>query len=123
MLVTDGTVDFLRQKYPSLKIIQSVKNYGLHKGFNVGVRCSKGEIVIGVDQDCVLMDDQVITKLLNILTRTKSLGIIAFNVKNYYSKKNAWDDPSVFIKEGESGKGYPRLAYNGFWFCFLKGCI
>jgi len=53
---TDGTVDVLKQKYPLLKIIPLDENFGLHKGFNVGVKCAKGEIIIGMDQDCVLMD-------------------------------------------------------------------
>lgn len=116
---TDGTVNILRQKYPLLKIIQLDKNYGLHKSFNMGVKYAEGGIIIGVDQDCILMDDGVIDKVVNYFKGNQKLGILAFNVKNYYSKKNAWDDP-IILKEGQSEKGYPCLAYNGCGFAFLK---
>lgn len=115
----DGTVDVLKQKYPLVKILPLDKNYGLHKGFNVGVKRANGEIIIGIDQDCVLMDENVIKKVVKNFKENRKLGIIAFNVKNYYSQENAWDNPQ-FLKEGKLEKGYPCPAYNGCGFAVLK---
>jgi len=116
---TDGTVDILRQKFPLIKIMPLDKNYGLHKGFNIGVKSAKGEIIIGIDQDCVLMDESVIDKVIRCFKENRKLGIVAFNVKNYYSRKNAWDNPR-FLKEERLKEGYPCFAYNGCGFAVLK---
>lgn len=116
---TDGTVDLLKQKYPSVRIILLDKNYGLHKGFNVGVKHTKGKIIIGIDQDTVLMDESVIKKVVEYFKGNRKLGIIAFNVKNFYSKEDSWDNPR-FLKNGELKDGYPCLAYNGCGFAVLK---
>jgi hypothetical protein len=116
---TDGTVEILREEFPLITIIPLDKNYGLHKGFNVGVKCAKGEIIIGVDQDCVLMDENVIKKVVKYFEGNRKLGIIAFNVKNYYSKEDSWDNPR-FLKKNGLDEGYPCVAYNGCGFAVLK---
>lgn len=116
---TDGTVEILREEFPLITIIPLDKNYGLHKGFNAGVKYTKGEIIIGVDQDCVLMDENVIKKVVKNFKENQKLGIIAFNVKNYYSQENAWDNPR-FLKEGKLRRGDPCLDYNGCGFAVLK---
>lgn len=116
---TDGTVDILREKFPPITIIPLDRNYGLHKGFNAGVKCAKGEIIIGIDQDCVLMDSTVVDKVSKYFKENQNLGIVAFNVRNYYSKENTWDNPQ-YSKEGRLEVGYPCLAYNGCGFAALK---
>lgn len=116
---TYGTVDILKQKYPFLRIIQLDKNYGLHKGFNVGVKCAKGEIIIGVDQDCVLMDEDVVKKVVKYFKENRKLGIVAFRVKSLFTRKDAWDNP-VYLASGKTEYGYPCLAYNGCGFAILK---
>jgi GT2 family glycosyltransferase len=115
---SDGTVKLLRQKYQSIRIIELNKNYGLHKGFNIGVKCSRGEIIVGIDQDCILFDEKAIDKVVEYFKENQKLGLIAFNVKNYYSRRDAWDNP-VIKKKGKFDKGYPCFAYNGSGFAFL----
>jgi len=116
---TDGTVNFLKAKYPTLRVIALEKNYGLNRGFNIGVANAKGEIIIGTDHDCILEDNQVFDKVVECFKKDPRLGIIAFKVKSLFTKKDAWDNP-VHLLEGNSEQGYPCLTYNGSGFAILK---
>jgi len=116
---TDGTVSFLKTKYPSLKIIPLDKNYGLHRGFNIGVENAKGKIIIGIDHDCILVDKKAVDKVVNYFKENPKLGIIAFRVKTLFTKEDAWDNPMHLTKRN-SKKGYPCLAYNGSGFAVLR---
>lgn len=116
---TDGTVEFLRENYPSLRIIPLKKNYGLHDGFNFGVVNAKGTIIIGIDQDCVLEDKEVVNKVVRCFNEGPALGIVAFRVKNAFTGEDSWDNPT-HLKEGKIGQGYPCLAFNGCGFAVLR---
>jgi hypothetical protein len=117
---TDGTVDFLKTKYPSIRVIPLERNYGLHKGFNVGVAEAKGKIIVGIDHDCVLDDKEVIDKVVARFRENPKLGIVAFKVKSFFTKKDAWDNPPPHLIEGNPERGYPCLTYNGSGFAILR---
>ena len=116
---TDSTVEFLKAKYPSLKVIPLEKNYGLNRGFNIGVASAKGEIIIGVDHDCILEDEEVVGKVVRCFKKNPKLGIVAFRVKSLFTRKDAWDNP-VHLTRGETEHGHSCLTYNGCGFAILK---
>jgi GT2 family glycosyltransferase len=116
----DGTVEFLHTNFPNIRVIALKRNYGLHRGFNIGVAKAKGDIIVGVDHDCVLEDAYVIDKVVKCFMENPKLGIVAFKVEGYSSRKVLWDNP-LHLPYGNSGSGYPCVAYNGCGFAILKG--
>lgn len=48
---TDGSVEFLRQNFPTIKLIVASKNQGFVKSVNRGVQVAKGELVLLLNSD------------------------------------------------------------------------
>src|SRR2546427_4293361 len=53
---TDGSVEFIRQNYPQVVIIENGANLGFSKGNNVGIRASRGEYVLILNPDTIIHD-------------------------------------------------------------------
>src|SRR5690606_2178324 len=50
-LSTDDSVEFMKLKYPGIKIVQLEKNYGFGGGNNRGLKYAKGEYLIFLNND------------------------------------------------------------------------
>lgn len=48
---TDGSVEFIRQNFPKVQVIENGANLGFARGNNVGIRASKGEYVLILNPD------------------------------------------------------------------------
>lgn len=91
----DNSVNYLDkiQKKTKLKfrIIKNQKNYGYSIGKNIGVRKSKGKYILMLDCDILVLDKEILNKLLRnylSLTRCAILGICILDrdeitTKNY----------------------------------------
>lgn len=53
---TDGSVEFIRQNYPQVLLIENRANLGFSKGNNVGIRASRGEYVLILNPDTITHD-------------------------------------------------------------------
>lgn len=51
---TDGTIEFMRENFPSIKLIESKKNKGYGAGNNLGVKFAKGKYLVVVNPDTVV---------------------------------------------------------------------
>jgi glycosyltransferase involved in cell wall biosynthesis/GT2 family glycosyltransferase len=54
---TDGTAEFLRSEYPQVEAIRLEKNRGFGRAVNEGVRATKGEIVLLLNNDVMPKED------------------------------------------------------------------
>jgi GT2 family glycosyltransferase len=50
----DGSIDFIRQNYPAVRIIENRANLGFARGNNVGIAASRGEYVLVLNADTIL---------------------------------------------------------------------
>lgn len=48
---TDGSIDFIKQNYPEVKLIETGQNLGFTGGNNVGLREAKGDILVLLNND------------------------------------------------------------------------
>ncbi|HEY2934578.1 MAG TPA: glycosyltransferase family 2 protein [Acidobacteriota bacterium] len=53
---TDGSIEFIRQNYPQVHVIENGANLGFAKGNNVGIRASKGDLVLILNPDTIIHD-------------------------------------------------------------------
>src|SRR5271165_6130964 len=51
---TDGSIEFIRQNYPSVRVIENRANLGFAKGNNVGIAASRGEYILILNPDTIV---------------------------------------------------------------------
>lgn len=85
---TDGSVSFLRRKYPKVNYIENQKNLGYAKGNNIGIiEALKGEysFILILNNDTIV-DTDLITELLKTITLNNKIGLVGA-VNYYYSAR------------------------------------
>src|SRR5438445_5132263 len=53
---TDGSVEFIRQNYPQVRVIENRGNLGFAKANNMGIWASRGEYVLILNPDTIIHD-------------------------------------------------------------------
>jgi len=99
----DDTVSFIKNSFPSIKLIKNIENYGPAKGYNIGIRSSRGKYVV------LLNPDTVVAKAwLSELVKTTEddRGIAACQ-----SRVLLYDNPDTINTEGND------VNYLGFTWC------
>ena len=51
---TDGTVEYVKEDFPFVKVVESKKNLGYGAGNNVGIKYAKGEYVVILNPDTIV---------------------------------------------------------------------
>ena len=82
---TDGSMEYLRNKYPEIRIVENKKNQGFSKAHNQGILLSKGEYIIPLNFDIVLSTDFV-EKMVEAVNMSKEIGMVSGKLykKNEY---------------------------------------
>jgi GT2 family glycosyltransferase len=110
---TDDSIDFLRQNYPQIKIVQLDKNYGYAGGYNRGLKQIDADIYALVNSDLEVTKDWLKPIISEFNSNTKT-AIIQPKIKDYKDKK-------MFEYAGAAGGfidmfGYPycdgRMLFN-----------
>lgn len=73
---SDGTADFLEQKYGSkINLIKSDKNLMAGGGRNLGAESAKGEYLLFIDSDNII-DSKMISELVTGMEKNKNAGMV-----------------------------------------------
>lgn len=83
---TDGTIDALRQSYPSVRIVALEKNLGASGGRNPGITAAQGEIVFLLDSDASL-DRNTLAHVVRKFQANPEIGVIYCKIVNAYTKR------------------------------------
>ena len=73
---TDGSVQYLQENIPHIKIISLEKNIGFAAANNIGVKNSKGEYVLFLNPDVIVEKDTIHT-ILEYIENCKTCGIVS----------------------------------------------
>lgn len=87
---TDGSVTFLKENYPQIKVIEHQKNFGYARTCNTGVKAAKGELVVILNAD-VVPSDNFLFKAFPLF-KDKKLFSVTFNEGKYGPGKLVWKD-------------------------------
>jgi len=97
---TDGTeqiLNKLKRKY-DLKIINLSENLGVAGGRNIGIKVSSGDILTFLDDDAIFGVSNPIEIMKHYFFNEPKLGILAFRIKNFYTKEvNNMEFPSFSL--------------------------
>ncbi len=96
---TDGTADYVRLKYPEVRLVDLPKNYRFSKGNNLGVLCAKNEIVVLLNNDVIVEEDFL--RLLLEGFQSPDIFAVTSQIFNYYQSK---------VRE-ETGKTFGSLVF------------
>lgn len=77
----DGSIEYVHQNYPQVKIIENKKIKGFATNNNIGVKNSKGKYILFLNPDIILLPDAV-DKLYFYLKENKSIGILVPKLLN-----------------------------------------
>lgn len=101
---TDGSIEFLCDSYPDVRIIPLLKNVGFARGNNVGIEAALGEFIFILNNDTVL-DSDCISKLVTAAHSDIEAGAIAARMMFY-------DNPRFVNSFGNSVSPYTWGADN-----------
>jgi GT2 family glycosyltransferase len=85
----DGSVEFVKKKYPEVEIIESIKNLGFAEGNNVAIRkaVERGTDYILMLNNDTVVDPEFLRELVKVLENDSSVGIAGPTVY-YYKEKD-----------------------------------
>jgi len=78
---TDGSIEFIRQTYPQVHLIENGRNLRFAKGNNVGFQASRGEYVLILNPDTIIHDD-ALDKMVVYADKHPEAGALGCRVVN-----------------------------------------
>lgn len=94
----DGSVEMLNEDFLDVTLIRSNDNIGFSKGNNLAIRQSRGEIILLLNPDTLLLPDHKFDEILNRFENDARIGIIGGRVydKNLEQVSSYGHDPTPF---------------------------
>lgn len=84
---TDGTPEQIGDRFPNVNLIRLDENLGVAGARNVGFRHARGDIHVVIDDDCIVKDPDLLTKVDAFFEHNDGVGILAFRILNYDTGK------------------------------------
>lgn len=81
---SDESCNFIRTNYPEVKLIESNINYGFGRGNNEAVKTAKGEYLLLINNDTIVLD--YLKPVLDFLKYDKNIGLVGINMLNAQKK-------------------------------------
>ena len=78
---TDGSVEFIRQNYPVVRVLENRANLGFAKGNNVGIRASSADYVLILNPDTII-HDSALDRLVQFAEKHPEAGAFGCRVLN-----------------------------------------
>jgi GT2 family glycosyltransferase len=83
---TDSSIEVIKSKFPSIKIIQNDGNYGFAKGYNVALQQVEEEYYALVNSD-IEVTEGWLAPILSIFDKEPNIGIIQPKLLDYKNKE------------------------------------
>ena len=119
---TDGSVQYVREKFPWVNILQLDKNYGFCKPNNDGVKIAHGEYVVFLNNDTAVTKEWLFELVKGVLSEEQIASCASKML--YYDRRNVINTAGgkITIIGGGIYKGYgdkdspeySKLEYTGF---------
>lgn len=83
---TDGSLEYVAEKFPGVKVIKLEKNFGFARAINEGVKVSKVEYVVFLNNDTKVEKDWL-KNLINCVNKHPEVISVNSKLLNYYYRK------------------------------------
>mgnify|MGYP001186408237 CR=1 FL=1 len=91
---SDGSQEYLKENYPGARLFEEKKNLGFGKANNLGVKNSKGDYILLLNNDTILLQD--IIPVIEIAKRSE-VGAVGVKMLNGEQQYTASVGKSYFI--------------------------
>jgi GT2 family glycosyltransferase len=78
---SDGSLDYIRQHFPKVRIVENNANLGFAKGNNAGIGVAQGEYVLILNPDTIILD-RALEKWVSFADRHPEAGAFGCRVLN-----------------------------------------
>lgn len=127
---TDGTVDFIKNNYATIKVIRNEKRCGPSLARNIGIKESKGSLILFIDSDIAFYCDNTLQNMVNAMLAYPDVGSIggeipASNSNAEYAygrsfKRDGKISVEVPIKYLEDSKNFKVCDYLATCNCMVR---
>lgn len=97
---SDDSISFIKEKFPNVIIIENQTNLGFGKANNIGVSFAKGETILLLNNDTILLNN--IKSAVEVLYSKNNIGIVSINMLNkeqqYISAVGKFPSPLKLLK-------------------------
>jgi len=94
---TDGSVEYVKNNFPKVRIISLQKNFGFARAINEGVKVSRAEYIVLLNND-TSVDKEFIKKLIECAELHPEVISVNSKLLNFYNKKII-DGVGILINE------------------------
>jgi O-antigen biosynthesis protein len=77
----DGSVEFIREKFPEVILIPNKENLGFSKANNIGLKAARGEYLLLINPDTIVSED-TFEKMIEFFKSTPSAGLAGCKILN-----------------------------------------
>ena len=77
----DGSVDFINEKFPQVKLFANQKNLGFGKANNIGLKEATGEFILLINPDTIVAED-TFEKMIQFFKSDKNVGLAGCKILN-----------------------------------------
>jgi hypothetical protein len=77
----DGSVEFIKEKFPDVKLIANKKNLGFSKANNLGLKIALGKYILLLNPDTLLRED-TLQKMIDFFESTSDAGLAGCKILN-----------------------------------------
>lgn len=77
---SDGSSEMVEERFPWVRLIESDINPGLAEGRNILVRLASAPVVFWMDDDCELVEDDLLEKMLDFINNNPQIGVLYANI-------------------------------------------
>jgi len=77
----DGSVEFICDKFPEVKLIVNKKNLGFGKANNIGLAQAKGKYILLINPDSIVRED-TLDKMIEFFEKTAEAGLAGCKILN-----------------------------------------
>ena len=104
----DDTIIFLRLNYPDVRLISCAHRNGPSYLRNLGLREARGDFILFLDSDVILPEKDIVHKMVETLSRDKSIGEIGGEIPVY---RNITDS-ALGIRRDFLGRNHNIISRN-----------
>jgi GT2 family glycosyltransferase len=113
---TDGSIEFIRQHYPQVRLIENGRNLRFAKANNVGIQASRGEYILILNPDTI-MHDGTLDRIVQYAEAHPEAGAVACRVLNADGSYQESARPLPSIRSEWMAALYLKpLGYLSDWF-------
>lgn len=77
----DGSVEFIRSKFPETILIENQSNVGFSKANNLGLKIAKGKFILLINPDTIVRED-TISRMIEFLDSNPEIGLAGCKILN-----------------------------------------